>query len=138
MQGDVICNCGDLADELIFLLHGVVRISVLRDGMHTVIAGYGSDTGYVGDFEFHKKSTRIADYTAILSCSIITIPFDVITDMATEHADSFDQFEDEIKGRYERFMDVNNLQFCKKRNKSQSSRLQEMIRCDTYEYVVCI
>ena len=75
--GQIIYDYGDVSDEIIFVLSGLIRIET-KSGQGDVTAGYVTDGGYFGDFEFISRSLRICRCTAVSKCSFLSIPEDVL------------------------------------------------------------
>lgn len=107
--GEIITTHGDIGTEIIYIIHGVVRLLVPRGDIAGVVAGYATDGHYFGDFEFYKRTLRVAEYTVALGCSFLTIDFENIEALALEHADAYGQFMQEMAGRYKAFMLVSRM-----------------------------
>lgn len=78
--GTVVVDYGDVCDEIYFVISGLVRIET-KSGKRNVIAGYVSEGGYFGDFEYLSKSLRIARYTAVTNCALLAV-----SDRVMDHA----------------------------------------------------
>ena len=70
------------------------------------LLGYSSGGGYFGDLEYVKKSTRIARYIALDSCSLVAISYDKLSEAIAKHPDAGNKFLAELKCRYDNFRAV--------------------------------
>ena len=87
--GDVIFNFGDVCDEIVFIMTGIIRIET-KSGSRDVIAGYAYDGGYFGDFEYISRSLRIARYTAVSKCTLLAVKSSDLEAAMLEHFEAGD------------------------------------------------
>ncbi len=104
-HGEDICKFGDISEDIIFVMRGLVKLTTL-DGVRQIITGYCTEGGYFGDFEYYRKSTRIATYSAATMCNLISIPFFFFDKAIHENIEYGSVFMDEIKRRFGHFMHV--------------------------------
>ena len=104
-HGDTICKYGDISEDIIFVMRGLVKLTML-DGIRQIITGYCTEGGYFGDFEYFRKSTRIATYSAATMCNLISIPFFFFDKAIHENIEYGSVFMDEIKRRFGHFVHV--------------------------------
>ena len=103
--GVMIFNSGDVAEEVVFLMIGLVRISFF-DGRRYVVAGYAKEGGFFGDFEYYKRSLRVARYDAVLSCNMLSIQNRSLDEAMDFNVDAGFSFKKELRRRYEVFLDT--------------------------------
>jgi CRP-like cAMP-binding protein len=102
--GEIIADQEDIAEDIFFIMKGVVAISTYEESQRSYInAGYCSQGGYVGDFEFLKRTNRIARYTSQHASDIISVPYSVLADAISNHIKSGTMFTEELIERYEQF-----------------------------------
>jgi len=114
--GDVVADVDDIADEVFFIMKGVVTISS-SEGTDHILAGYCTQGGYFGDFEYLKRTTRIARYTAVQVTDLLSVPYNVITESITNHFDTGMMFVQELQYRY----DLYQTEVMEYRNKEKNS-----------------
>lgn len=102
-HGETIFEDGDVSHEIVFVLRGMVRLSV-NDGNKDIVAGYSIEGGYFGDFEYYKQSTRIAKYTAAINCNLMAINNGIFANAVSENFESGKEFTIELKRRYLLFL----------------------------------
>ena len=103
--GEVIYDCGDVSQEITFILRGSVRI-IINNGYKDVLAGYSTCGGYFGDLEFFKKSVRTARYEAVQSCTFIAINFSHFTEAIKDHPVAGKKFMGVLAKRFESFQSI--------------------------------
>ena len=86
-----------------FIMLGLVRISV-SDGRRLVVVGYAKEGGYFGDFEYHKRSTRVARYTAVYGCNLLAISQRSLDEAIENNIDAGLNFKKELLRRFELFL----------------------------------
>lgn len=108
--GECLSEFGDIADEMTFILRGAVQIwrtqsfdcvteSSNQKQVDKVIEGYATHGYYFGDFEFHMKSTRIANYYAYSECEFISISYSDIEELSNQFEDAGILFGSDVKAR---------------------------------------
>jgi CRP-like cAMP-binding protein len=102
-HGETIFEDGDVAHEIVFVLRGMVRMSV-NNGNRDIVAGYSIEGGYFGDFEYYKQSTRIAKYTAAINCNLMAINNGIFGNAVSENFECGKEFTTELKRRYLLFL----------------------------------
>lgn len=102
IRGEVIFTEGDVAEDMGFIMRGMVSINV-NSAHGSIIAGYSEEGGYFGDFEYYKKSTRLATYQAAINCTLLGITYAIFDSASDAHYDAGEVFKAEIKARYEAF-----------------------------------
>lgn len=102
--GEIIADQEDIAEDIFFIMKGVVTISSY-EGAHrsNINAGYCSQGGYFGDFEFLNRTNRIARYTSVHVSDIISVPYSVVADAISNHIKTGTMFTEELLERYECF-----------------------------------
>lgn len=105
VQGEVIYDVGDVAEDVVFLLSGLIRI----EGQGRVIAGYATDGYYFGDFEFLTKSTRVARYTAASKCNFLAVSYSVLREAIFENPDAGEELVTQMRERNALFKMVSKL-----------------------------
>jgi CRP-like cAMP-binding protein len=104
--GEVIYDVGDMPDEMTFITRGSVRISTGKgDGFNQTDTFLGNSTagGYFGDFEFCKRTTRIARYQAAESCNLLSISYSKLKTALESQTRGAIKLEQELESRYEVF-----------------------------------
>ena len=104
--GELIFDSGDVAEEIVFIMQGLVRISIF-DGRQQVVVGYAKEGGYFGDFEYHKHSTRIGRYTAVYSCNLLSISNKALDEAIDNNVDAGLVFKKDLRKRFEVVLNVN-------------------------------
>jgi CRP-like cAMP-binding protein len=107
-RGETIYEEGDVALDIVFVLHGKVRL-VHKVGETASIVGYVDEGGYFGDFEYHQKSTRLVHYQATKNCSLLALSFAKFDEECDDHVDAGIKFKEELRQRYATFRHVTTL-----------------------------
>ena len=103
VRGETIFRAGDIAKNIVFVMSGIIRISTLVDDTQEVVAGYCSKGGFFGEIEYHKKTLRLADYKAILNCSLLSVPTMVFDEACQEYPEAGAKFRKLLNYRSENF-----------------------------------
>jgi len=98
-----IFNHGDVAEEIVFIMMGLIRITIF-DGRRNVTVGYSRDGGYFGDFEFYKRTVRMATYHAVQNCSLLSISNSALDDAIDNNIDAGVLMNREFKSRFEQLL----------------------------------
>ena len=109
--GEQIFGAGDVAEEVVFIMIGLVRISI-HDGRRDVIVGYAKEGGYFGDFEYYKRGVRIATYHAVYNCNLLSIANSSLDEAIDSNVDAGLEFKREMSRRFEQVMRINKLRTC--------------------------
>lgn len=102
-RGEVIFNTGDIAQRILFVMSGLVRMSTLVDGDLEVIVGYVTKGGFFGDIELGKRTTRLADYKAVMNCTILAVSNDCFEEACVEFPEAGAKFKKLMEHRYKQF-----------------------------------
>ena len=102
--GDMIYAINDIAKEISFLLHGSVKI-IAKEKNKEITSGFCTAGGYFGDFEFIKSGPRIADYIADQNCTLLSVPYTVLTSAVKDNYEAGQLFSKELQHRYDLFLD---------------------------------
>jgi CRP-like cAMP-binding protein len=103
VRGESIFRAGDIAKNVVFVMSGVIRISTLVDDTQEVVVGYCSKGGFFGEIEYHKKTLRIADYKAVLNCSLLSVPTHVLDSACEEFPEAGAKFKRLLDYRSDNF-----------------------------------
>ena len=101
-KGEYLFRTGDMAQTVLFLMTGLVQLST-SDGVSDVVVGYVAKGGFFGDFELLKKTTRLADYKAIMNCSIFAISNDVFEAASQEYPEAGAKFKSLMERRFKAY-----------------------------------
>ena len=101
--GQTIYGIDDVSEELSFLLRGCIKIHAKRGSGRP--SGYITSGGYVGDFEYARKSPRIADYVASQSCTLLSVPYSVLSAAVKDYPVAGERFLLHLKQRSDLFQD---------------------------------
>jgi len=102
-RGEVIFNTGDIAQSILFVMSGLVRMSTLVDGDLEVIVGYVTKGGFFGDIELGKRTTRLADYKAVMNCTILAVSNECFEEACAEYPEAGAKFKKLMEHRYKTF-----------------------------------
>jgi hypothetical protein len=101
-RGEVIYNVGDVCDEMVFVMDGLIRISThIKE--QEIVAGYARRGGFCGDFEFLTKTTRLSVYTAASQCHLVAVSYSSLTEAILQHYDAGCQLKQVIQQRLNEF-----------------------------------
>jgi CRP-like cAMP-binding protein len=103
--GQNICQQGDIAVDVIFLLRGLIRV-IINDGTHDIVIGYVTQGSHFGDIEISLKSTYIATYEAVIPSSLLAISADVLHGAIARNISAGTIFEQACRERYDSFVHV--------------------------------
>lgn len=103
---DLIFGSGDIATELVFLLHGSVQLWTTAIGIEggRIIEGYSTQGEYFGDFEYCETTTRIVNYSAFMSSELLGISYNSLRQLLAEHPEVAVSFKREMRSRYSTFL----------------------------------
>ena len=102
--GDVIYSMNDIAKEITFVLNGSIKI-IAKERNKETTSGFCTSGGYFGDFEYIKPGPRIADYIAVQNCTLLSIPYTVLTSAIKDNREAGLFFLKELQHRYDLFQD---------------------------------
>ena len=104
--GELVYDCGDIAEDMAFISRGNVRVLV-DEGSRDTLVGYASQGGYFGDFEYYQRSTtRIARYQAVQNTTLMSIDYRWIAQAIGNNPEAGNKFQQELKNRYNLFQIV--------------------------------
>ena len=92
-------------------MRGNVRL-VDTNGTLNVCMGYASSGYYFGDFEYYKRSTRIAKYQAAQNCTLFTIGYNRFDSGLAENDEARVKMMRKFKRRYEMYCEVKRAPYC--------------------------
>ena len=92
-------------------MRGSVRL-VDTNGTLNVCMGYASSGYYFGDFEYYKRSTRIAKYQAAQNCTLFTIGYNRFDSGLVENDEARVKMMRKFKRRYEVYCEVKRAPYC--------------------------
>jgi CRP-like cAMP-binding protein len=98
-----ILEKGDVPDELMFILRGVVQFST-NEGRINSVVGYNSDGGYFGDFEYFKRVTRLVSHKAIVSSHFISFASSDLDEIFKTYPNVKEQIMKEFSNRFQVFI----------------------------------
>jgi CRP-like cAMP-binding protein len=109
LPGTKIVLKGDVADEVMFLMRGVVQFTTVGytedEGVVDAVTGYSTEGGYFGDFEYYKRTIRLVTHRAMCNCSIMSIPTSVIDTALSRYPVTGEKiFGFELERRYQNFL----------------------------------
>ena len=82
------------------------------NGTLNVCMGYASSGYYFGDFEYYKRSTRIAKYQAAQNCTLFTIGYNRFDSGLVENDEARVKMMRKFKRRYEVYCEVKRAPYC--------------------------
>ena len=104
--GELVYDCGDIAEDMAFIIRGNVRLLV-DEGSRDTLVGYASHGGYFGDFEYYQRSTtRIARYQAVQNTTLMSIDYHWIALAVDNNPEAGSKFQQELKNRFNLFQIV--------------------------------
>jgi CRP-like cAMP-binding protein len=108
LPGTKIVLKGDVADELMFIMRGVVQFTTIGytedEGVVDAVTGYSSEGGYFGDFEYYKRTIRFVTHRAMCNCSLMAIPTSVLDISISRYPLTGDKITLELEKRYQNFL----------------------------------
>lgn len=102
-SGVLLLEKGDVPDEIIFILRGVIQFTT-TDGVVEAIAGYNSEGGYCGDFEYYKRITRLVSHKALSSCILLSLSTRVLEEALLSFPHVAERVQSEFESRYKAFV----------------------------------
>lgn len=105
-KNELVFGKGDIADELVFVLHGSVQLWTDKVGPESgrVVEGYSTQGYYFGDFEYYKKTTRMANYSAFVNSEFLGLSYTKLRKLSEKHPMVAAIFKRAMRERYSAFL----------------------------------
>jgi CRP-like cAMP-binding protein len=108
LPGTKIVLKGDVADEVMFIMRGVVQFTTTgyteTEGVVDAVTGYSTEGGYFGDFEYYKRTIRLVTHRAMCNCSLMSIPTSIIDTAISKYPVTGEKITFELDRRYRSFI----------------------------------
>ena len=104
--GDVVYEEKGVAECMSFLIRGSVRLTTSAGGQRDSLLGYATAGNFFGDFEFYRRSLRVAKYQSVRNSSLYSIDYAHIQEAVDEHLEAGAVFTSALKQRYQTFLEV--------------------------------
>ncbi|CAM9240666.1 unnamed protein product, partial [Ectocarpus fasciculatus] len=102
--GEYVLKQNDVAEEVIFIMKGLVQFSTSSDGRETAVTGYSTDGGMFGDFEYYRKTNRFLNYIAMASCNLVSVTCKHFDEAMLAYPDAGTIVLHQLKARYKNFL----------------------------------
>jgi CRP-like cAMP-binding protein len=108
LPGVKIVEKGDVPDEIMFVMRGVVQFATVgytdTHGVVDAITGYSSEGGYFGEFEYYKRTIRMVTHRAMGHCHLLSISTATLDQAIASNPLTGDRIVAEFEVRYSNFL----------------------------------
>lgn len=104
--GQVLYDEGEMAECMTFVLRGSVRITQTTLRNRQTLLGYATAGHFFGDFEYYKRTVRLARYQTERNCTMYSVDFTRISEAVEEHFEAGVKFLSILKSRHDAFGQV--------------------------------
>jgi len=121
--GDILYDFGDVTNDFVFIMKGLVSISTVESKTINILAGYATEGSYFMDFEYLMNTLSLARYQVVEQSNLFTIKYTVIAEACSDFVESGIELKEEIKRRYKCFKEILKLEPKITKTLSQSTYL---------------
>jgi len=104
--GEVVYEEKGVAECMSFIVRGSVRLTTSAGGKRESLVGYATAGNFFGDFEFYRRSLRVAKYVSVRNSNLYSVDYTHIADAVEEHFEAGAVFTSALKKRYNNFVEV--------------------------------
>ena len=104
--GDILYDFGDVTNEFVFIMKGLVSISTIESKNVSILAGYATEGNYFMDFEYLMNTLSLARYKAVEQSNLFVIKYTAMAEACGDFIESGIAFKEELVRRYKCFKNI--------------------------------
>ena len=102
-EGEVICEKGDIVNDLFFIVKGRIKFEGIFGG-HSGVEGYFNEGEYFAETEYILSCDSVATFKADSYCQLLSIKFETLDELCEKFVDEGKYFVRQLHTRCEHFL----------------------------------